>query len=55
MTDTSVALFIHQLELRERLAAIVRELNQLDPDLVDVPATIAEGLLEDLDLLLDAA
>lgn len=41
-----------RLDLRERLAAIVDELGQLDPDLVDVPATIAAGLLEELDLLL---
>ncbi len=40
-----------QIELRERLAAIVDELELLDAD-TDVPRTIAAGLLEDLDRLL---
>lgn len=40
-----------RLELRERLAAIVDELDRLDAD-VDVPRTLAEGLLEELDELL---
>ena len=40
-----------RLDLRARLAAIVDELDRLDAD-VDVPRTIAEGCLEDVDLLL---
>lgn len=40
-----------RLEIRERLAAIVDELDRLDAD-VDVPRTLAEGLLEELDELL---
>jgi hypothetical protein len=42
---------VGRLELRERLQAIVDELDRLDAD-VDVPRTIAEGCLEELDLLL---
>jgi hypothetical protein len=45
--------FARALDLRERLAAIVDELDVVDAD-VDVPRTIAEGLLEDVDSLLDA-
>ena len=37
------------LELRERLAAIVDELRILDADQVDVPLTLAESLLEDIE------
>lgn len=40
-----------RLELRERLQAIITELDQVDAD-VDVPRTIAEGALEDLEALL---
>lgn len=38
-----------RLELRERLAAIVDELDLLDADDADVPRTIALGLLEDVE------
>ena len=43
---------IGRLELRERLAALVDELHVADGDL-DVPTTLAEGLLEELDRLLE--
>ena len=39
----------HALELRERLAAILAELRRLDADHVDVPLTLVEGLLEDVE------
>jgi hypothetical protein len=42
---------VDRLDLRARLAAIVDELDRLDAD-VDVPRCIAEGCLEDVDLLL---
>ena len=45
----------HELErrvdLRARLQAIIAELDRLDVD-VDVPRTIAEGALEELDAAL---
>lgn len=44
---------VERLELRERLQAIIAELDRLDAD-VDVPRTIAEGALEELELLLAA-
>lgn len=39
----------HALDWHERLAAIVAELRLLDADQVDVPLTLAEGLLEDVE------
>jgi hypothetical protein len=38
-----------RLELVARLQAIVYELGLLDADLVDVPRTLGEGLLEDVE------
>jgi hypothetical protein len=37
-----------RLELRERLCAVADELAQADAD-VDVPATLLDGVIEDLD------
>lgn len=37
-----------KLEIRDRLQAIIDELDRLDAD-VDVPRTLAEGLLEEID------
>ena len=47
--------FADRLELRERLAAIVDELRLLDADDRDVPLTLAEGLLEDVERELGAS
>jgi hypothetical protein len=38
---------VDRLEIRERLSAVLSELDLLDAD-VDVPRTIAEGLLEEI-------
>ena len=40
---------LHSLQIRERLAAIVDELRLLDAEDVDVPLTLPEGLLEDVE------
>lgn len=47
-TLEGVQAFVDRLELLERLAAIVDELDVLDAD-TDVPRTIALGLLEDVE------
>jgi transposase len=44
----SFAEIVARLELRERLQAICSEIEHLDAD-VDVPLTLAQGLLEDVD------
>ena len=44
-----------RLELGARLAAIVDELRLLDADDRDVPLTLAEGLLEDVERELGAS
>ena len=43
---------LHRLEVQARLAAIVDELRLLDTDRMDVPLTLAEGLLEDIEAAL---
>ena len=45
---------VQELELRERLAAIVDELTTPDVD-ETMPLTLTDGLLEDLDRLLATA
>ncbi len=47
-TLEGVQAFVDRLELLERLAAIVDELDVLDAD-TDVPRTLALGLLEDVE------
>ena len=54
VAQTTAVDLADRLELRERLAAIVDELGMLDADLVDVPRTLAEGLLEEFDQSLAA-
>ena len=46
--NTQLGQLVRALALRERLAAIVDELHLVDAD-VDVPRTLAEGLLEDVE------
>ncbi len=50
--DTTLAGLI-RLEIPERLRAILDELDRLDAD-VDVPRTIAEGCLEEIETLIRA-
>lgn len=45
---------VERLELRERLAAILAEIDVLEAD-TDVPRTLALGLLEDVERELAAA
>ena len=50
--QSTAAELVAALELRERLAAIVDELELLDADETDVPRVLAQSLLEELDRLL---
>ena len=42
---------VERLEVRERLQAVIHELDRLDAD-ADVPRTLAEGLFEDINAVL---